>query len=114
MGSSAWFDGILSGARVGCDYRGSHRGVLLARNDVRAWRGSVALGAAPTQAAVDAHVAWCAAQGTLADTRPVLWPWGVMWERGSALYACDERPYAECIGIDDTPIEYDAAHGGCY
>ena len=64
------------------------RGTVLDVRDPAAWDGTAALGAAPTQAAVDAHLARLgeAASGT---TVPVRWafPDGerVYWERRDAL-----------------------------
>ena len=66
------------GATVTCTYRGEHRGVVLALTDPRAW---------PKRAPDDvpAHVAWCQSKGLLRATVPVMWPFGVMWDRNDAL-----------------------------
>mgnify|MGYP000850634417 FL=1 len=63
-----------------------YTGVVLARNDIRAWTGAVAFDyAEPTQAAVDAHVAWCERMGCLGRV-PVAWEFGkVYWEEPDRL-----------------------------
>lgn len=71
------------------------RGTVLARNDVRAWRGRAAVGFSdePSQADVDALVA---RQDWAGSTRvPVEWDSGgfawVDWDQASSLIPWDER-----------------------
>ncbi len=76
----------VPGTRVRCAYRMGgeydHVGVVLALDDVRAWRGSIAFDTdAPCTRAVAAHVAWCLSQGLLRESVPVLYAFGVRWDR---------------------------------
>ena len=98
--------GTEAGARR-WPYHGAHddcwgkpwKGVVLASDDPRAWRGTIAfpgeLGDPPAEK-VRAHVAWCHEQGLLSDV-PVAWEFGkVYWERwadGPDSYGV--RPYGE-------------------
>jgi len=80
-------------------YEGAHpacwleplKGVVLAADDLRAWAGTWY---AHSQAAVDAHLAWCRRENLLDDAIPVLWmsasgePF-VFWSEPNVL-----RPYA--------------------
>ena len=91
---------IFTGCRVGCDYREppehqpwihpAHRGTVLAVDDPRAWRNTLAFPseAPPTVQDVQQHLAKLAARGIhLKDKVPVSWDFGaVYWERESALY----------------------------
>lgn len=95
------------GTEVGCEYRWPyhcnhpdcwqppHKGIVLALDDPRAWRGSLAFPRnPPTQEECTAHVQKCLDRGLLQNDVPVLWTWvggneqGVQWD--SKL-----RPYAE-------------------
>lgn len=71
-------------------------GVLLAQDDVRAWTGTLRFSGTPTLDEVRAHVAWCHANGLLADRVPVLWNFGthsrVWWESIENV-----RPYADDV-----------------
>jgi hypothetical protein len=80
-------------------------GTLLAVNDPRAWYETLAFpcrdGQLPSQADVDAHVAWCESQNLLTKSDdphvPVLWAFGsetqVWWEGIRGDYGV--RPYEE-------------------
>jgi hypothetical protein len=73
-------------------------GTVLSLGDPAAWEGTAALGAAPTQAAVDAHLAG-PADALPGETLPVRWafPGGdrVYWERRAALVPY-HKDYAAC------------------
>lgn len=89
------------GQRVGCTYRDcppqqpwlhrDHRGTVIARDDPRAWAGTIAFPGpgAPTQKAVREHLAKLDAMGvSVMDKIPVAWDFGkVYWESAEALYA---------------------------
>lgn len=99
------------GVEVGCEYRWPycanhpdcwkppHKGIVLALDDPRAWKDSLAFPGlsypdGPCQQLVTPHVEDCVAKGLLADKTPVLWQWFdepqpvVMWDTKL-------RPYAE-------------------
>lgn len=81
------------GTRVRCRYRDTHAGTVLAKDDPRAWAGSLAFPCdAPDPVAVAAHVARCEAEGLLSDGKlPVLWDFGTLyWDR-------DLREVQPCI-----------------
>lgn len=75
------------GTRVKCAYRVNdttgfeHVGTVLAKDDPRAWAGSLAFPeASPDASAVAAHVARCEARGYLSDAKqPVLWDFGKLY-----------------------------------
>lgn len=81
--------------RIKCDYRGDHKGQLLARNDPRAWRGTMAFpsgGPDPTCASITQHLRQVDRTmrelGHTHGTRkvPVLWDFGlVCWDCVSSL-----------------------------
>ena len=89
-------------------YEGAHpacwleplKGVVLAADDPRAWAGTWY---AHSQAAVDAHLAWCRRENLLDDAIPVLWmsasgePF-VFWSEPNVL-----RPYAGISRTGRTP-----------
>lgn len=95
------------GTEVGCEYRWPydhahpdcwqppHKGVVLALDDPRAWRGSVAFPRAEmlTPEAVTKHVEWCLSEKLLFDKVPVLYT----QESGEQFMQWDSklRPYAE-------------------
>jgi hypothetical protein len=72
-------DTLAPGTPVRCDYRDGNRGIVLARNDARAWANTLAFPTdSPDPDAVSAHVAQC----TFGDDKhPVLYPFGVRWDR---------------------------------
>lgn len=79
------------GTRVKCAYRNQHMGTVLAKDDPRAWAGSLAFPeASPDPQAVRAHVARCESRGDLSDaTQPVAWDFGrIYWDR--QLYAAED------------------------
>jgi len=57
------------GAHPGC-WTTPLKGVVLAQNDLRAWKGTWY---GHSQQAVDAHLEWCGREGLLDETVPVLW-----------------------------------------
>lgn len=67
-----------------------HKGVLLAEDDPRAWRGTV-LGDDPSPEAIRAHLTWLASERTrypCALRCPVLWafnPERALWESSASL-----------------------------
>jgi hypothetical protein len=71
-------DTLAPGTPVRCDYRDGHRGIVLARNDARAWANTLAFPTdSPDPDAVSVHVACC----TFGDDKhPVLYPFGVRWD----------------------------------
>lgn len=97
------------GTEVGCEYRWPyhgahpdcwavpHKGVVLALDDPRAWRGSIAFPRnVPTQEECTAHVQSCLDRGLLMKNIPVLWQSSVDPEQFMQWDAADKlRPYAE-------------------
>lgn len=98
------------GLEVGCRYRWPycanhsdcwqrpHKGIVLALDDPRAWKDSLAFPGltypdGPPQDLVTAHVEKCREQGLLSDGTPVLWQWFdepkqvVMWDTQLLPYA---------------------------
>lgn len=68
-------------------------GVVLAKDDPRAWTGTLAFRSTPTREQVQAHIAGLGPDG-LKSVTPVLWDFGphglkVYWEKTDSL-----RPYA--------------------
>jgi len=99
------------GTEVGCHYRWPydhahpdcwiepHKGIVLAIDDPRAWRNTLAFPEAsypngPPQELVTTHVERCLKDGLLDDKVPVLWTWthdqsqAVQWDS-------ELRPYAD-------------------
>lgn len=71
---------FVPGDRVTVDYRAGHSGVVLARNDPRAWEGSIAFPERPTVAQVDAHIANPHIAPFIGKDVPVAWSFGkVYW-----------------------------------
>lgn len=72
-----------------------HRGILLAPDDPRAWRGTV-LGDNPTTEQIRAHLAWLETEQTRHPAglrHPVLWefnPERAMWESSAAVIPYEE------------------------
>jgi hypothetical protein len=65
-------DTLKIGERVTCAYRGQHQGTVLARDDPRAWAGTLAFPEEkPDPEAVQAHVKRHTPR--LNDKHPVLW-----------------------------------------
>lgn len=81
------------GTRVTVTYRAefNHVGTVLARNDPRAWTGSIAFsGRTPTQEEVDAHLAHPVVAAVFASEKdarvPIVWDFGnLYWEPASAV-----------------------------
>ncbi len=69
-------------------------GVVLAVDDPRAWKGTIAFGhveGLPAQEAVTKHVAWCESEGLMGESVPVAWEFGkVYWEPVAGLRAFEE------------------------
>ncbi len=90
VGARRW---PYEGAHPAC-WREPLKGIVLAVDDLRAWAGTWY---GHSQAAVDAHLAWCRRENLLDDAIPVLWisasgePF-VFWSEPSTL-----RPYAEDV-----------------
>ena len=95
------------GTEVGCSYRWPykvnhpdcweppHKGVVLALDDPRAWRDTLAFPQrVPTQEECTAHVQKCLDDGLLKGDVPVLWTWTNSHEQ---MVAWDHnlRPYAD-------------------
>ncbi len=82
---------LTPGARVTCAYRAGHVGTVLAIDDVDAWRGTLAfLDRECTPQTARAHVAYLRERYGARwhgdrESVPVRYPWGVMWDRASAL-----------------------------
>ncbi len=93
---------IQPGQMVTCQYRGTHRGILLRLDDPRAWAKSLKFPFTdeknlPAQEEVTAHVASCVAQGLLTGKVPVAWYFGmVLWDSADRLdLAKDPTPNTE-------------------
>lgn len=72
------------------------KGIVLAPDDLRAWERTWY---GHSQAAVDAHLAWCRQENLLDDALPVLWTSAsgeafVFWSEPNLL-----RPYAEDLAL---------------
>jgi hypothetical protein len=94
------------GARVGArrwPYSAAHpdcwepplHGILLPRNEPRAWAKTLAFADdPPSQAAVDRHVQWCLGQGLLRDSVPVQWSLAsgvvIRWQSIASLVPAEE------------------------
>lgn len=94
------------GTEVGCKYRWPyhsahpdcwqppHKGIVLALDDPRAWRNSLAFPRqTPTQEECTAHVQSCLDRGLLTKNVPVLWTWNDVHEQG-VQWDDQLRPYA--------------------
>ncbi len=81
---------IPPGTRVTCAYRDAHVGIVLDMTDPRAWAGSIRFPTdSPSPTEVIDHVAWCWRHDLFRDGKqPVLWPWGVMWDRHISPVEC--------------------------
>lgn len=95
------------GSEVGCEYRWPycaahpdcwsppHKGIVLALDDPRAWRGSLAFPRnPPTQEECTAHVQSCLDRGLLFNNVPVLWQSSVDPEQFMQ-WDSKLRPYAD-------------------
>lgn len=95
------------GTEVGCEYRWPyhsnhpdcwmppHKGIVLALDDPRAWRGSIAFPLnSPTQEECTKHVQSCLDRGLLGNHVPVLWTRTGCFEQ-SMQWDSKLRPYAE-------------------
>lgn len=64
-------------------------GIVLARNDRRAWEGTLVFSGLPSQEKVDAHVAYCEMNDLFGNLVPVIWNFGsyqkIFWERPETL-----------------------------
>ncbi len=73
---------IAVGATVRCAYRPGHVGIVLAMDDVRAWAGTLAFpDPSPDPVAIAAHIARHAMVLSAERSVPVLYPFGVRWDR---------------------------------
>lgn len=93
VGARRW---AFSGAHPDC-WRLPWKGVVLALDDPRAWKGTMAFPGkrAPSRKKVQAHVTWCREQGLLTRSVPVLWNFGehgqeVHWECATQLRSYEE------------------------
>lgn len=76
-------DDFPIGSKVTASYRKEHTGIVLAQNNLEAWRGTLAFPRDEllNQEAVDRHVEWCRNDIFGFDKVPVLWSFGrIYWE----------------------------------
>lgn len=78
---------IEIGGSVTCSYRDDHIGTVMRVDDVRAWAGTIEFGLKPlpSQLAVTAHVVRCYLMGLLTNKVPVMYTFGIRWDRLDSL-----------------------------